>query len=466
MCPHSVPPSRATAPPHVESRRMTSAPSLDRVREMMRAHGVRRLLGKFLSPNDNSKNQVYLGGDLGVVNVIPAGEPTAGTSGSHAEPIFKAPVELSWLDADGKRFPAPHTQLILYPQYPEVRLSGFLRGAAWAPKELMRERTDGRVLLLGITESDAVVAFASESGSSIANELEAMRDGLDSEGVLRVVPLSPEQSERSSRARLLAALCRVHRSGWIAPWSLQVDGSSKECRGTNCLGVTLESELGIRANGRSEPDFEGWEVKAHTVRSLDRPGSGPITLMTPEPTEGFYAEAGVVEFVLRFGYPDKLGRPDRMNFGGVHRVGEVCAATGLGLSLEGYDRESETMTSSTGRLALIDARGNVAAAWPFASLLAHWQRKHSRAVYVPGVRRREPRPAYRFSDRVSLGLGTNYLRLLDAFATGAVYYDPGIKIEEMSGARRQKRRSQFRVKSGDLRSLYSDFEAELACECG
>jgi hypothetical protein len=124
------------------------------------------------------------------------------------------------------------------------------------------------------------------------------------------------------------------------------------------------------------------------------------------------------------------------------------------------------MTSSNGRLALIDARGNVAAAWPFASLLAHWQRKHSRAVYVPGVRRREPSPAYRYSGRVTLGRGTDYLRLLDAFATGKVYYDPGIKVEEMSGARRQKRRNQFRVKSSELSVLYTSFEEDSACDAG
>lgn len=442
---------------------MSDAPTLGRIREMMRAKGVRRLLVKYLSPNDNSKNQVYLGGDLGVVNVIPAGEPAPGTSGSHAEPIFKAPLTMAWLGDRGEIAGAPFAQLILYPQYPEVRLSGFLRKASFAPSALMNSRAPGRILLLGITGDESVIAYAAGAGTAIANELEALKPRLEEEGVLRVVPLTVAEEVGDSQSRLLAALCEVHQAGWISPWALQADGSSRECKGTNCLGVTLESQLGILANGRSEPDFEGWEVKAHTVSSFDRPSSSAITLMTPEPTQGFYAEAGVVDFVLRYGYLDKRGRPDRMNFGGVHRVGEVCSATGLALVMQGYDRDSATMTSAEGRLALVDKDENVAAAWPFASLLAHWKRKHSRAVYVPGVRRKEPSTAYQYSQRVSLGRGTDYLRLLDAFSTGAVFYDPGIKIEEMSGARRQKRRSQFRVKSGEIGALYHAFGSEAAC---
>lgn len=164
---------------------MTDSPSLDTVRAMMRDHGVRRLLVKFLSPNDNSKNQVYLGGDLGVVNVIPAGAPVAGTTGAHAEPIFKAPLSLSWLDDEGQAHAAPHAQLILYPQYPEVRMSGFLKSAAWAPRELMTVRGEDRILLLGITGADSIIAYAAAADSRVANELRA-RPSVEAEGVLRV----------------------------------------------------------------------------------------------------------------------------------------------------------------------------------------------------------------------------------------------------------------------------------------
>lgn len=47
------------------------------------------------------------------------------------------------------------------------------------------------------------------------------------------------------------------------------------------------------------------------------------------------------------------------------------------------------------------------------------------------------------------------LLLLGAFASGAVYYDPGIKIERADTDKPvTKRRSQFRVKHGGLEALY------------
>ena len=40
----------------------------------MASHGAVRFYAKRLAPNDNSKNQVYLGGGFGALNVIPHGE--------------------------------------------------------------------------------------------------------------------------------------------------------------------------------------------------------------------------------------------------------------------------------------------------------------------------------------------------------------------------------------------------------
>ena len=86
-------------------------------------------------------------------------------------------------------------------------------------------------------------------------------------------------------------------------------------------GSTLEAELGVAANSVVGPDFLGYEVKQYKVRNFSRPSSGgPITLMTPEPTGGLYRDEGVEAFVRIYGYPDRSGRPDRINFGGVHRA--------------------------------------------------------------------------------------------------------------------------------------------------
>ena len=61
---------------------------------------------------------------------------------------------------------------------------------------------------------------------------------------------------------------------------------------------------------------------------------------------------------------------------------------------------------------------------------------------------------------VRLAQGTDSLRLLRAFASGAMYYDPGIKLENASTQKAKvKRRSQFRVASKNIGSLYETVEA-------
>lgn len=439
--------------------------SLDQVRAAMRANGARELYVKFLSPNDNSKNQIYLGGDFRVINVLPAGAPIPAVSGSRATPIFKAPVRFLWIDRTGAANVAPDAQMILYPQYPEVRLSGFLRGAEGAPNDVLTVRDPERVLLLGVTADGRILGFAANANSPIAAELRAAPQG-EEMGVLLKIPLASGDSPASSRARLLEELCRVSQLGWIDGWRLRTDGSREPCIAQNCVGVTLESELGITANGRSEPDFEGWEVKAHTVANLSRQGTGAVTLMTPEPTGGEYRAVGIVDFVTAYGYQDKRGRENRLNFGGIHRVGIRCSATGLTLAFDGYDAESGKMTRADGSLALLTDAGSVAASWDFVGLLAHWSRKHSRAVFVPAIKQRATVSKYTYGSRVLLAEGTDYSRVLRGLANGTVYYDPGIKVENESGTPKAKKRSQFRVARSNLRDLYHSAAETDTCVGG
>ena len=49
--------------------------------------------------------------------------------------------------------------------------------------------------------------------------------------------------------------------------------------------------------------------------------------------------------------------------------------------------------------------------------------------------------------------------MLKALACGAVYYDPGIKLEQASSAKPvAKKRSQFRVASKNIAALYETVE--------
>lgn len=434
--------------------------TLEELRARMQALGVRRLLFKELAPNDNSKNQPYLSGSMDVTNILPSGDVYVDVTGK-GNRIMKAPLPLEWLQPDGSSVPAPDAKLILYPQYPEVRFSGFLKGARNAPAHLLTTRMPGRILFFGITHDRRIIGWCVGPDSKIASELAAAAE-LEILGVFRRVPLKAR--EVSTRDILFKELSRIHSLDWIESKALRQDGSIVPCRSSNCIGYTLEAELGVSRNGLAEPDFEGWEVKANQVTDFRKPPpkGKAVTLMTPEPTGGFYREAGVEDFIRMYGYHDKMGREDRMNFGGVHRVNVRHDSTRLTLCLDGFDHSSGQVTNPDGALNLVDDKGNVAASWSFTGLLDLWNRKHARAVYVPGEVKTVPQRFYRYAPVVRLGEGTSFNHLIRALARGDVYYDPGIKLEHASTTRPKiKRRSQFRIKSGHVENLYDRFQARI-----
>lgn len=358
--------------------------------------------------------------------------------------------------------PAPGAKLVLYPQYAaagEVRLSGFLSGCRDAPSHLFdpgREgRSEGRILVLAPLKDGRLVALAFAGGSPESMAIHAL-DG-DLYAQFHRYELADEHA-LDSEEELLAQVHRIHSLGWLDPVRLNADGSWRPCNGTNCGGVTLETHLGIRANGLAEPDFQGWEVKQHGVGSLDRPRAGPITLFTPEPTGGYYVTESPEYFIRTWGYADLRGRDDRINIGGVYKVSEAFhPRTNLRLVLDGYDPETLKFRGD-GEVALVDPEDRVAASWSFAKLMNHWRKKHANAAFIPSETRTDPLRQYRYGTDVMLGEGAYFRRLLQAFQAGVVYYDPGIKLEQASsGSPRLKRRSQFRVNSAGLPSLYDSF---------
>ena len=185
----------------------------------------------------------------------------------------------------------------------------------------------------------------------------------------------------------------------------------------------------------------------------------PVTLMTPEPTGGVYRIEGVAGFMKRFGYPDQSGKPDRFNFGGWYDCQRAHhALTGLRMTLTGYDERAGKITDLDGGMALVDATDEIAASWTFKGMMAHWNRKHAQAAYVPSLFRAPP-PEYRYGAHILLCEQTDFLLFLRAFAAGRIYYDPAVKVENASSAAPQiKRRSQFRVAHADLTQLYRHHE--------
>ena len=418
---------------------------ISKLKAMMQEAGADRIYVKRLSPNDNSKNQPYFGGDFSVLNILPYGDVRSETLGKR--PNFKAAVSFYWVLDDGSLEHAKHAQFILYPKYPEVRFSGFLKGCRAAPNDLMNSRDEGRILFLGVTADGKILGYVTSAGTVLAQSFEDIGQ-LSQVGVFEEVPL--EVSAVDTRGLLLQELRRIHELGWIRSKKMIGPNECGACEASNCGGYTLEAELGVMPNGISEPDFLGWEVKQHA--------QNVITLMTPEPMAGYYKEAGVEAFIRKYGYADKRGRPDRFNFGGVHKVGIQHATTNLTMELDGYDAETGKIVNTDGGIVLRDLEGDSAAEWKFTAILGHWKRKHAKAVYVPSEKTTDPL-RYRYSNNVRLGVGTDPLKLLEAMSRQAVYYDPGIKLEKASSDKpKTKRRSQFRVTLKNLPALYERME--------
>ena len=384
------------------------------------------------------------------MNILPISEITTEEASDWKKERFKASIKFSWIGEDDNLYPAPNAQLILYPKYPEVRFSGFLTKCENPPSELMTQRIADRLLFFSVAKDGTVLGFVTSPNSEFAAEFRNSKS-VSEHGVFKVIEL-PQAT--NNRVKLLNELLRIHELGWIKSKRLDRDGNILACEAPNCGGYTLEAELGITPNGYAEPDFLGWEIKQFGVNNFLKINSAVITLMTPEPTDGIYKTEGAEKFIRKYGYADKTGREDRMNFGGIHKTGIRHQSTNLELQLIGFDTDSGKIRSTNGRIALVDIEGNETASWSFASMLLHWNRKHNQACYVPSLSETEQARQYKYGNNIILGTGTDFQLFLSQMVNGNIYYDPGIKMENISTKPVIKKRSQFRIKSQHLPLLY------------
>ncbi len=445
--------------------------TLSKLLSIMESLGANRTYVKKLAPNDNSKNQPYFGGHLTDLAFIPSGEliPSNSTSAKTKDPKrqikYTSELDFTWVDAQKGTYKAPHAKLIYYPQYPEVRFSGFLKGSRVSAGEWMdpykKGRNEGRWLILGIHPDKKIFGYLATPECNLSKELETTCT-LDIGSVFGQLDMSltATATKQSSKDALIEKLHQIHKLGWVPSCRLTSDMKLIEYKAGNGGGYTLEALLGISPNGFAEPDYLGWEVKQFGVTRFPRIGAKPTTLMTPEPDGGFYKNLGVTEFIRRYGYPDVSGILDRFNFGGKHTVGNKQNRTNLTMRLLGFDADQGKIINAEGKIALMDEEDNVTASWSFAKLMTHWKRKHSQAVYIPATRRKEAgKYQYHYGKDIELGTGTNIEMMLRRMNEGFVFYDPGIKLENASSDKpKTKRRSQFRINHSQLEHLYQKFE--------
>lgn len=408
--------------------------------DCLREYGASGIIFKELSENDNSKNQIYLGGSYEVLLEIPYGDIV--TFSDCKRPNMKAKLDFWWVDDKGTARCAPGAQLILYPRYPEVRLSGFLQGCRNAPSchfQVIKreERTgekDGRVLVMA-PAGTRIYAYLAPRDSAIA----ACLIKLPHDGLFGHVEFGCEDS----KTQLIRHLRKQYSANPHELVRMYSDGSIRPYAARNAAGYTLEASFGIIPNGNPEPDFMGWELKCY--------GSSSITLMTPEPDGGLYGTLGTREFLEEYGHVSEGGG---VYFTGPYRASENRKfGNSRKLIVEGFDSKDGKIEDVDGAIILLQDEDTELASWSFSRLLDHWGRKHNKACYVRYEKASDT--LINYLPRVFLGEGTSPVFLLRAILANVVIYDPGSRINSDG---KLKARSQFRIHANDLSLMYSHSE--------
>ena len=427
--------------------------------------GCSEVLIKNLSPNDNTKNQIYLGPDFSNVAKIPTGLITLkrGTSQKpkSGKPIYQALINFFWISPDGV-MAAPHCKLIYYPQYPEVRLSGFLRGCSRAPNYLLSEnslrgREEGRILTLGISSSDnSVYGAVFSKEHRIVDEINSERT--ENYGVLKVLmidkglPNFTKHPDYDSKTELLERLCRISSKGAIAGWNLKSDGRVLETNAPNAGGLTLEAELGIPENPDNRPDFKGWEVKSTSVKSSE------ISMISGQPDGGLIID-DFEKFMIVYTDEIDKGKYKERYYTGRLRVGDEMKK---GRQLI-HERK-------LGFLRVVDENDHVLAEWSHEYLLNYWKKKHENGVHI-GVKRQDKvtelgkRALFTFYPDVEVGSGSTFGLFLNQIDDGNISYDPACWIRQYpnSGKPKKKQRNNLRIRKKAYRNLYHNFELINTC---
>lgn len=430
---------------------MAGIATLHQLLALLRAEGIRTAYVKHLSRRqDNEKNQIYLGGGLdGVTNLFPARIEVRSASASKAKrksaagrPKLEARVDFAWLGGNGARYHAPHTRIIDYFQYPEVRMSGFLKGCDDGPDALRRRMLGDfgqRILVMGTARDGKVLGLVLTERDDPAVKGFPELPPLGTKGVIRVLAVDGDAS--SDPADLLRhELTAIIRGGWHGS-RINRGGVIEPFTGSQGGGYTLEALLGVAANGRKEPDRHGFEIKSYS--------GSRISLMTPTPDLGFQGRSDFRTFMQHYGLPGQKG-DGSLRFTGLHRCDTVNQKTRLAMRVVGYDRQDDSFGDAASvAVELYSAdTGEVAAGWSLEKLANSWNTKHANALYITFTSRVTPGGTeYAYADRWVQGRGTDVWRLLRGIDSGLVFYD---SADTIYADGKPKVRSQWRINARDL----------------
>ncbi|PSV29965.1 MvaI/BcnI family restriction endonuclease [Photobacterium sp. GB-72] len=466
----------------------TDIDNLDTVLKQLQVHGCNIALIKALPKNANDKNQIYIHSNASLLNSIFAlnfrdreastsQTKRASTPGKNIpEAVFES---FSWLDNKGQTAKTKACKAIVYSQYPEARLSGFLTVDGEMPRSLSIDYTKSngllpRYLIIGATKAGEAIAMIAVSPNKTFVEQFKNLENYHGSSVCKAIIIEQETGTEKLKFILKDKIankallgCRFNKEGNTIPFT-----------GTQVHGYTLEHACGIKPNADKNGDIFGIELKSFTRKKL--------TLFTPEPDGGLYKD-DFNRFMTTYGY-EKDGA---YRLTGLHRAYKENTKTQLTLKIickhaiktkdpitgkkkieykTGYYTPEIAITKQMMDMAvvLVDRQDKIAASWSLERLLNCWGAKHNEVVYVPAEKISNDDKAtlddgykwkVKFSNKVLWCNKTNAENLFQAIHKGIIYLDPAPKYCP-DNPKENKRRSQWRI--NDIYKAACDLYEETA----
>lgn len=423
--------------------------SISRLKSVFAGFGVEDIFIKVLAQHqDNEKNQIVIAGrSPQLISLLPGNKrfgieskSKKKTHSNYGASKIEVDLDFYWFDSSGISQKAPGAKVIDYFQYPEIRLSGFMRNCSIAPDSLRRDRQKKygrRALALGISGNKVHATVFTDAGGSLINgilKLPAWGNGT----LFRILSSGHSASNLLDETKLLNELRNLSGNLWSGRRLTSLGSKPIPYNATNGGGYTLEALLQVPSNAISGPDKYGFELKSVS--------GSPMSLMTTEPDYGYRYEQGVRAFLQKYGWKSNK-TSGKTVFYGKHDTLKMNTKSKLKLFLENWD-SINNLPNGVGdpNLLLLDQKDGIAAAWSFSHLSKSWSNKHGGAMFVQtkcltsnGVR------SYIFGPNVWSGIGTDPIMLLQQISLGHLYIDPG---DSMYGNSSPHPRIQWRVAIG------------------
>jgi len=434
------------------------------VEDLFAKNGVNQIYVKELSAKqDNDKNQIYLGRDIrgfpGRIKERSSSNSRSKRKSDFGKKIVELLVNFSWLDKNGKKYPAPNARIINYFQYPEIRLSGFLSECSFVPDSLRKTRQHKygkRFLCLGINENNEILGLVI---NQLEDPLGSKFPDLPASSLSSIIKThSIGHVGKNPRELLINELKGIHKNGWHKSITLTKEVKKPiPFKGYQGGGYTLEALMGIVRNSKKAPDKYGYEIKSF--------GKKRVTLMTPTADLGYEGENRFRDFMRRYGKPGEDG-DGRIDYNGLHRSESINQTTGSVLRVNGYDEAADELDENTDNINVEIFNQNfeeIASGWSFNKLFGNWNKKHQLACYVPYKKRIYEGEAhdyeYNYSNKILICEGTNIKRLIQNIFAGNVFYDPAHTIYSNGETKvRPQWRAYLSYNYRYIESLYSSIE--------